>query len=650
MNALQNYGSDSEDDVPTGPSSALAGPSRIVAAAPRSTRGAQPADEEDDDDDDGDGDVAPVGPSDAFGLKAVDKVVATTASGVGRAPVAAVSSVVPIGDFVVENEASSALLMRPTDTEMHVNLRYEDMAAPVQGPENPFSNRKLGAVQNSLSGHVEASAMSEFDFKNQHRTFEQHGYARNPNAYMGGAGTAGGGGGASSSSSWVGDAGAAAQSGGATAAERRGGGSDGRAAAKQLRKKRKQTGDADVVDGEGAYVGPWAGWEGEQQMSVPEGVGPSEEEIRLAEEKSAKRQRDAEAMQEKRRKEEKGGQEKSVFHGKSMYDYQGRTYMHIPTDVDTNLHGESGSQDCFIPKACVHTFSGHTKAISALRLFPKSGHLLLSASTDTKIKLWDVYHEGNCLRTFMGHTRAVKDIAFSNDGRRFLSAGYDKQVKMWDTETGQCIRVFSNGSVPNCVKFHPDEDKQHIFLTGTANKKIVQFDTNTGEIVQEYDQHLGAVNTITFVDENRRFVTTSDDKTMRAWDFDIPVVIKYVADPTMHSIPAVTLHPNKKWLGCQSLDNQVLIYGSDTFKQNRKKVFKGHTIAGYACQVGFSPDGKFVSSGDGEGNLVFWDWKSCRLLKRLRAHKEVIIAHEWLPHETSKIVTGSWDGLIKLWD
>jgi pre-mRNA-processing factor 17 len=42
---------------------------------------------------------------------------------------------------------------------------------------------------------------------------------------------------------------------------------------------------------------------------------------------------------------------------------------------------------------------------------------------------------------------------------------------------------------------------------------------NSGEITQEYDQHLGPVNTITFVDENRRFVTTSDDKTIRAWDY-----------------------------------------------------------------------------------------------------------------------------------
>lgn len=47
--------------------------------------------------------------------------------------------------------------------------------------------------------------------------------------------------------------------------------------------------------------------------------------------------------------------------------------------------------------------------------------------------------------------------------------------------------------------------------------------------------------------------------------------------------------------------------------------------------------------------MVFWDWKSGRIKSRLRCHSKVVIAHEWLPHETSKVVTASWDGLIKLW-
>lgn len=634
MDALQGYGSDSGDEV----SPAVANGS-APATDPISSRPGAPAPQDDHDGEDGSYD-----PKDAFGLNQLSEPPAKRTK--PEQPPSSVSKSLALSaPPVVDNSASAnALLTRPTDTQMHVNIPYADLSAPVLGPSNPFASTqlRLGAQQNTLAGHVESAAISDFDFANQQKTFDHLGYARDPSLLHPGSG---------SGSGFVGDVKAATEAGGASAVELRGGGAKGRNSAREFKKKRKgQAGDLSVVDGDGAYVGPWGGWDGEN-MHVEGGVGPSQDEIRAAEEKSTARQKEQADAEARRQAEEQAGTEKSIFHGKSMYDYQGRTYMHIPTDVDVNLHGEPGAEEAFVPKSCIHTFTGHTKGISAIRLLPQSGHLLLSASMDTKIKLWDVYHEGNCLRTFMGHSKAVRDICFSNDGRRFLSAGYDRQIKLWDTETGQCIKAFSNGKIPYCIKMHPDPDKQNIFLAGMSDKKIIQYDMNTSEITQEYDQHLGPVNTITFVDDNKRFVTTSDDKTMRAWDYDIPVVIKYIADPTMHSMPAVTVHPNKKWLACQSLDNQILVFSSDSFRQNRKKVFKGHTVAGFACQVGFSPDGRFISSGDGEGNLVFWDWKSGRLLKRIaRAHKEAVICHEWLPHESSKVVTGGWDGMIKMWD
>lgn len=44
-------------------------------------------------------------------------------------------------------------------------------------------------------------------------------------------------------------------------------------------------------------------------------------------------------------------------------------------------------------------------------------------------------------------TQGVKDISFSNDGRKFLSSSYDKVVKLWDTETGQVLRSFGEGKM-----------------------------------------------------------------------------------------------------------------------------------------------------------------------------------------------------------
>ena len=332
-------------------------------------------------------------------------------------------------------------------------------------------------------------------------------------------------------------------------------------------------------------------------------------------------------------------------------DYQGRSFLHAPQDVGVNLRSDTPPERCFLPKAHIHTWSGHSKGIAAIRWFPKTAHLLLSASMDCRIKLWEVYNERRCVRTYYGHRQAVRDINFNNSGKFFLSAGYDRYIKMWDTETGKVVSRFSSRKIPYCVKFNPDRNKQHLFVAGTSDKKIICWDTRSGDIVQEYDRHLGAVNTITFVDDSRRFVTTSDDKSLRVWEWDIPVDMKYIADPTMHSMPAVTPAPNGKWLACQSMDNKIVIFSAlNRFKMNRKKVFAGHMVAGYACSLDFSPDMSYLVSGDADGKCFVWDWKTTKLYKKWKAHDDVCISVLWHPHEPSKMVSAGWDGLIKYWD
>ncbi|KAK8658667.1 hypothetical protein V6N13_036868 [Hibiscus sabdariffa] len=302
---------------------------------------------------------------------------------------------------------------------------------------------------------------------------------------------------------------------------------------------------------------PWA--------SKKEGV-----QTELTEEQKKYAEDYAKKKEEKGHPGEKGEHvvDKTTFHGKEERDYQGRSWVAPPKDAKaTNDH-------CYIPKRLIHTWSGHTKGVSAIRFFPKYGHLILSAGMDTKVKIWDVFNSGKCMRTYMGHSKAVRDISFCNDGTKFLTSGYDKNIKYWDTETGQVISTFSTGKIPYVVKLNPDEDKQNILLAGMSDKKIVQWDINTGQITQDTRER---------------------------------------------------------------------------FQLNNKKRFAGHIVAGYACQVNFSPDGRFVMSGDGESKCWFWDWKSCKVFRTLKCHEGVCIGCEWHPLEQSKVATCGWDGLIKYW-
>ncbi|KAA8909565.1 WD40-repeat-containing domain protein [Sphaerosporella brunnea] len=522
-------------------------------------------------------------------------------------------------------------LIKPTDLSITHNMTYEQLSAPEAGPLNPFlgtdsANRKR---KNVPTGYAEQSGISDATFRAQHRTFDSLGYAAVGEGF-------------------VGDQEAAMRHQGKDVVQLR----PSKKESEAIRRKRQKKGDAAVLDGEGAYLGPWAKYNEAAMATRDDEEGEEYEEEEEEEEVTAPVSNPIidKAGREYLDVNTGGvGKETTEFHGTEMYDYQGRTYMHVPQDLDVDLKKEVGSTTNFIPKKLVHTWKGHTKPITALRFFPQSGHLLLSSASDSKIKIWDVYHQRELLRTYNGHSKAVTDITFTPTGEHFLSASYDRYMKLWDTETGHCLHRFTTGKIPHVIRFNPSHP--HEFLAGMSDKKIVQFDTRTEQMVQEYDHHLGPVNTITFVDEDRRFITTSDDKSLRAWEYGIPVPIKFIAEPYMYSMVRAAAHPSGKYVAYQSGDNQVVVYAAtDKFRQNRKKAFRGHNNAGYAIDIDISPDGQFLMSGDSGGWLCFWDWKSCKLYHKFQASDGPVVAAQWHPQETSKVASAGLDCVIKYWD
>ncbi|XP_042634276.1 pre-mRNA-processing factor 17-like [Cyprinus carpio] len=349
------------------------------------------------------------------------------------------------------------------------------------GPTNPFRSKQMSAPRNMLSGYAEPAHVNDFMFEQQRRTFSTFGYALDPSVDTS----------AVSSSSYIGAVEEAEKNKGLMAFET--------GAKKTEKRKKVKGGDASDID---SFLGPYDKKPGQTHT----GKNRQDEQKEL-DEILAKRQKRG------KNEEEAPAEEKTVLHVKDAYDYQGRSYLHVPQDVGINLRSAEVPDKCYLPKKQLHVWTGHTKGVSAIRLFPVSGHLLLSCSMDCKIKLWEVYNDRRCVRTFIGHSKAVRDVSFNNSGTQFLSAAYDRYLKKYSTQTLHAR--FTNKKVPYCVKFNPDEDKQQLFVAGMSDKKIVQ-----------------------------------------VWE-------------------------GGKWLACQSMDNQILIFGAQNrFRLNKKKIFKGHMVAG----------------------------------------------------------------------
>ncbi|KAG6272079.1 hypothetical protein E4U49_003121 [Claviceps purpurea] len=526
------------------------------------------------------------------------------------------------GEFPPNMAPQDALLVRQQAKQDHPVVPYSvsDLSRPNAGPLDPCNVPSAGIKRkNVLTGFAEEAFLSEHTFRTKHRAVERRG---GPNREE-------------LSSEKLKDKSA------------------------KLRNSREAKGDSSISEGPGSYVGPWARYNNEHANIDEDEALASDEEYEVVEEETEEDViesgtviRPPEAALTRRKEVEMLGDETTTFHGSQERDYQGRSYMHVPQDLDVDLRKPAGSTTNYIPKRQIHAWKDHTMAVTALQFFPGSGHLLLSASADTTVRIRDVYHEKELLRSYSGHSKAITDACFNASGTQFLSASYDRKMKLWDTETGSCISTFTTGKTPHVIKFNPDPEHMTEFLAGMSDKKIVQFDTRTPkEIVQEYDHHLAAVNTITFVDQYRRFITTSDDKSLRAWDYNIPVPIKYIAEPDMYPMTNAAPHPSGKYVAFQSSDNQILVFGAnDKFRQNRKKSYRGHNNAGLAIGLDCSPDGQFLASGDSGGFVCFWDWKTCKMYHKLKAGTQAITCVKWHPQETSKLAAAGLDGEIRYWD
>uniref|UniRef100_A0A8C7HAN7 Cell division cycle 40 n=1 Tax=Oncorhynchus kisutch TaxID=8019 RepID=A0A8C7HAN7_ONCKI len=221
--------------------------------------------------------------------------------------------------------------------EVTYNPTYETMFAPEFGPVNPYKSKPMAAPRNMLSGYAEPAHVNNFMFEQQRRTFSTFGYALDPSVDTS----------QNSSSSYIGAVDEAEKKKGLTVFE---------VGPKKTDKRKKvQGGEANDIDN---YLGPWA-----KYVDEKDGAKPSEEEQKELDEITAKRQKKG------RNEEEAPAAEKTILHAltqikmrfKDAYDYQGRSYLHVPQDVGNNLRTADIPDKCYLPKKQIHVWSGHTK-------------------------------------------------------------------------------------------------------------------------------------------------------------------------------------------------------------------------------------------------------------------------------------------------
>ncbi|XP_070983579.1 WD repeat and SOCS box-containing protein 1-like [Oncorhynchus clarkii lewisi] len=237
--------------------------------------------------------------------------------------------------------------------------------------------------------------------------------------------------------------------------------------------------------------------------------------------------------------------------------------------------------------------------------------LLATGLNNGRVKIWDVY-TGKLLLNLMDHTDIVRDLTFAPDGSLMLvSASRDKTLRVWDLkDDGNMVKVLrGHQNWVYCSAFSPDSS---VLCSVGASKSVFLWDMDKYSLIRKLEGHHNDVVSCEFSPDGALLATASYDTRVIIWDPHVGTVLLELAHLFPPPSPIFAGGANDRWVRSVAFchDGRHIASITDdrmvrfwTIDEKSPKAI-APLINGLCCA--FSIDGSVLAAGSRDGSVHFW--------------------------------------------